>query len=128
MFELQGIDHVALTVADTARSAAWYVEVLGFERRHEGMWNGVPVFIGKGDTALALFPAGARAKGSRATTATIRMLHLALRATRQDFAAAQTELRERGIHVEFQDHEISRSIYFHDPDGHELEITTYELD
>jgi len=55
------------------------------------------------------------------------MLHLAFRADRKNFLAAQRELKERGIKFEFQDHEISHSIYFHDPDGHELEITTYEL-
>jgi len=29
--------------------------------------------------------------------------------------------------VEFQNHGIAHSIYFRDPDGHELEITTYEV-
>jgi catechol 2,3-dioxygenase-like lactoylglutathione lyase family enzyme len=55
------------------------------------------------------------------------MLHLAFRADRKNFVVAQRELKERGITFEFQDHEISHSIYFRDPDGHELEITTYEL-
>jgi catechol-2,3-dioxygenase len=55
------------------------------------------------------------------------MLHLAFRADRKNFLIAQDELKRRGIKSEFQDHEISHSIYFRDPDGHELEITTYEL-
>ena len=55
------------------------------------------------------------------------MLHLAFRASGEQFLAAQDDLRARGIPFEFQDHEISHSIYFRDPDGHELEITTYEL-
>ena len=55
------------------------------------------------------------------------MLHLAFRADRKSFLAAQEELKHHGITFEFQDHEISHSIYFRDPDGHELEITTYEL-
>ena len=58
----------------------------------------------------------------------LRMLHLAFRANRGDFLAAQRELEERGIKFEFQDHEISHSIYFRDPDGHQLEITTYEVE
>ena len=53
------------------------------------------------------------------------MLHLALRASRKNFLAAQEELKHRGIKFEFSDHEIAHSIYFRDPDGHELEITTY---
>src|SRR5262245_38221823 len=123
---LEGIDHVAVGVRDIERSASWYVDVLGFERLHAGMWNGVPTFIGKGNTAIALFPATHEAK--RSAHREIRMLHLAFRANRKNFLAAQQELQKRGIKFEFQDHEISHSIYFHDPDGHQLEITTYDLE
>ena len=126
--ELGGIDHVALAVRDIEQSAKWYIEVLGFERLHEEMWNGVPTFIGKGNTGIALFPASPNAKSTPSTRLDIRMLHLAFRANRQNFAAAQRELQNRGIKFEFQDHEISHSIYFRDPDGHQLEITTYELE
>jgi catechol 2,3-dioxygenase-like lactoylglutathione lyase family enzyme len=124
--QLEGIDHVAMGVRDIERSAKWYVEVLGFERLHEGAWNGVPTFIGKGNTGIALFPATHEA--TRSSHREIRMLHLAFRADRENFLAAQQELKKRGIKFEFQDHEISRSIYFRDPDGHQLEITTYELE
>jgi len=128
MFELEGIDHVALSVGEVERSAQWYIEVLGFERRHEGMWSGVPTFIGKGTTAIALFPARPRNSKTAARKGKIDMLHLAFRANRKSFLAAQEELKRRGIKFHFQDHEICHSIYFRDPDGHELEITTYELD
>jgi catechol 2,3-dioxygenase-like lactoylglutathione lyase family enzyme len=137
MMNLEGIDHVALSVRDVERSAQWYIEVLGFERKFEGMWDGVPVFIGKGTTALALFPvrANERSPSSAAVASAkeagaqpeIRMLHLAMRANRKNFLAAQEELKRRGIRFDFQDHEISHSIYFRDPDGHQLEITTYEF-
>ena len=126
--ELEGIDHVAVGVRDVERSAKWYIDVLGFERLHEGAWHGVPTFVGKGNTGLALFPANPDAKSTPSTHRDIRLLHLAFRANRQNFLAAQRELEKRGIKFEFQDHEISHSIYFHDPDGHALEITTYELD
>jgi catechol 2,3-dioxygenase-like lactoylglutathione lyase family enzyme len=127
--ELEGIDHIALSVSDVELSARWYIDVLGFEPRHEGMWDGVPVFVGKGDTALALFPlqspSGSESGRHRGRSS---MLHFALRASRQNFTAAQEELKRRGIEFEFEDHEISHSIYFHDPDGHKIEITTYECD
>jgi catechol 2,3-dioxygenase-like lactoylglutathione lyase family enzyme len=123
--KLEGIDHVALGVRDIERSVKWYTDVLGFERLHEGMWDGVPTFIGKGNTGIALFPASQEAKPS--THREIRMLHLAFRANRENFLRAQDELKKRGIDFEFQDHEIAHSIYFRDPDGHQLEITTYEL-
>jgi len=126
--ELEGIDHVALAVRDVEEAAKWYADVLGFERRYEGMWDGIPTFIGKGNTAIALFPLRNNHSKSSTRTSKIRMLHLAFRADHDGFLAAQEELKRHGIKFEFQDHEISHSIYFHDPDGHELEITTYDLE
>src|SRR5207302_11341986 len=135
--ELEGIDHLALSVRDVEAAAQWYIDVLGFESRHEGMWKGIPVFIGKGTTSLALFPvpsnstacsAKATAAGSTSERVGVPILHLAFRANRETFLAAQEELKRRGIQFEFQDHEISHSIYFRDPDGHNLEITTYDLE
>ena len=126
--ELEGIDHVAVGVRDIERSAKWYIDILGFERLHEGMWDGVPTFIGKGKTGIALFPASSDARPTSSSHRELRMLHLAFRADRENFLAAQRELETRGIAFEFQDHEISHSIYFRDPDGHALEITTYELE
>ena len=126
VIDVEGIDHLALSVRDVERAAQWYIDVLGFERRYQGMWDGVPVFIGKGATALALFPV--RERSTSSGPADIRLLHLAMRANRKNFLAAQEELKQRGIKFEFQDHEISHSIYFRDPDGHQLEITTYELE
>jgi catechol 2,3-dioxygenase-like lactoylglutathione lyase family enzyme len=112
-------------VRDVERSAKWYIDVLGFERLHKGMWNGVPTFIGKGSTGIALFPANQ--EPNKSASREIRMLHLAFRADRKNFDAAQRDLGKRGIKFEFQDHEIAHSIYFRDPDGHQLEITTYDL-
>src|SRR5262249_29632817 len=98
--QLEGIDHVAMGVRDVERSAKWYTEVLGFERIHEGMWGGVPTFISKGDTGIALFPASHEPKLSNHRE--IRMLHLAFRADRENFLGAQRELEKREIKFEFQ--------------------------
>ena len=58
---------------------------------------------------------------------TLTMRHLAFRVDAANFAGARQALEARGIALQFQDHGIAHSIYFHDPDGHELEITTYDL-
>jgi catechol-2,3-dioxygenase len=125
MFKLERIDHVALSVRDVERSAKWYIEHLGFERRYEGVWNGIPIFIGKGQAAVALFPS---ANANSEMPKRRGILHFALWADRKNFLAAQEELTKRGIAFHFQDHEISHSIYFDDPDGHQIEITTYEVE
>src|SRR5438046_1268703 len=109
MFELEGLDHIALAVQDVKRAADWYVDVLGFEPCYDGMWGGVPVFVALGKTAIALFPAGDR-KNSATSRRTPGMLHFALRADRKNFVAAQNALQSRGIEFHFQDHEISHSI------------------
>ncbi len=60
--QLEGIDHVAMGVRDIERSAKWYIDVLGFERLHEGMWNGVPTFIGKRKYRDRIIPGNSRGK------------------------------------------------------------------
>jgi catechol 2,3-dioxygenase-like lactoylglutathione lyase family enzyme len=125
--QLEGIDHVALSVRDIERAAQWYIDVLGFEKRHEGVWHGIPTFIGRGSTAIALFPVRADESQTQTHPGKSGMLHLAFRADASNFASAQNELKGRGIKFEFEDHEISHSIYFRDPDGHQLEITTYDI-
>jgi catechol 2,3-dioxygenase-like lactoylglutathione lyase family enzyme len=119
--KLDGLDHVALSVADLKRAAKWYVEVLGFARMHEDIWGEVPTFVGIGGTGVALFPKEKKGESDDG------IRHVAFRATREEFLAAQDELKNRGIAFHFEDHEISHSIYFCDPDANRLEITTYEL-
>jgi catechol 2,3-dioxygenase-like lactoylglutathione lyase family enzyme len=127
MFEIDALDHIALSVRDVSRSAQWYAEVLGFKRLHEGKWNGIPVFVGNAAAAIALFPASEEVGSASADRAAVRTLHFAFRADRENFSRARDELQKRAISFEFQDHEVSHSIYFRDPDGHKIEITTYEV-
>jgi catechol 2,3-dioxygenase-like lactoylglutathione lyase family enzyme len=53
------------------------------------------------------------------------MRHLAFRTDQTNFQRAQAELRGQQIPFQFEDHQIAHSIYFRDPDGHQIEITTY---
>jgi catechol 2,3-dioxygenase-like lactoylglutathione lyase family enzyme len=127
MFSVEGIDHIALTVRDVDCSVAWYRDVLGLERRYQDAWGNYPAMVGIGTTSIALFPVeGADPKPSPGRDV-LAMRHFAFRTDRKNFDAARSELNQRGIAVEFQNHGISESIYFHDPDGHEVEITTYEV-
>jgi catechol 2,3-dioxygenase-like lactoylglutathione lyase family enzyme len=120
-FRVQGLDHVALSVGDQQASESWYRDVLGLGREHAAAWGDTPVALMAEGSGLALFRAtdgGERAPGLR---------HIAFRVDRENFDAAQDDLRSRGIAFEFQDHEVSQSIYFQDPDGLQLELTTYEV-
>jgi catechol-2,3-dioxygenase len=123
------IDHVAMTVRDLDSSVRWYQAVLKLEKRFQDVWKGEPVMLCAGDTCLALFQAEASRFGpSPDKKKNLGLRHIAFRVNRDGFQKFQTELRERGIVFRFEDHEVSHSIYFSDPDGHQLEITTYEID
>lgn len=99
------------------------MSILGFEDVSPRQWAGTPILLRLGATFLALFP-----QTSRTQSLDIHLSHVAFRAaTYSAFQLAQDELRTRGIAFEFQDHEVSHSIYFTDPDGFQLEITTYDL-
>ena len=122
---LTGLDHVALVCVSVEVTTKWYVDVLGFKHVFPGEWDGVPVFLRLGMTHLALFPL-LTARQSVAQRPGFD--HLAFHAeTRADFADAQSSLGGRGIAFKFQDHGVSHSIYFTDPDGVKLEITTYDV-
>ena len=126
-FRIDGLDHVAINVLDVARSVAWYRDVLGLERQHQDVWGDYPAVVTAGGSGLALFPVQGDSPKPRPGRDVLTMRHVAFRVSAKNFAAAQRELASRGIAFEFQDHQASHSIYLHDPDGHEIELTTYEV-
>src|SRR5437867_758091 len=104
MFKIEALDHVALSVRDVERSAQWYADVLGFTRLHEGMWKGVPIFVGNADAAIALFPAREEVGSMSPDRAAVRALHFAFRTDRENFLLAQDELKKRALPFDFQNH------------------------
>jgi len=127
MLRVEGIDHVALTVRDVARSVAWYQDVLGLERRYEAVWGDFPAVVGAGTTALALFPARVPDPAPPSVRDALSVRHIAFRVDRDTFERARRELEMRGLAPTFQDHAAAHSLYFNDPDGYALEITTYDV-
>ena len=126
MFTLQQLDHIALAVADPAKSAAWYRDVLGLERRHQAVWGDRPIMMAAGSTMVAFFPAAVGVAATQSASGP-GLRHFAFRADRENFDQARVALARHGVAFEEQDHEVTRSIYFRDPDGFCLELTTYDL-
>jgi catechol 2,3-dioxygenase-like lactoylglutathione lyase family enzyme len=121
---LEGFDHLHVLVSDRAAAVAWYARVLGWEPVAElasGAVDGGPLTLSDPQhrVHIALFEhTGHR---SRAT--------LALRVGAQELLAWRAHL---AIHLgqapALEDHQLSWSIYFADPDGNPYEITTYEVE
>ncbi|MHB1285158.1 MAG: VOC family protein [Leptospirales bacterium] len=126
--KIRGLDHVAIPVTDLTRSIAWYQEVLGLERRYEKEWGDYPAMLCAGDSCVALIhPPNFPPNPDFEKKGLIPDRHIAFNVDRGNFDVAVQEIRDRGIPFTYDDHEISLSIYFFDPDGHWIEITTFDL-
>ena len=123
--ELRRLDHVSLNVSDRPRSIAWYRDVLGLEQRGNARRDDWPVFMGDFGACVALFQAQVESPDRAPESTGLR--HVAFMVGREDLAAAQERLRERGVEFRFEDHGNAHSLYFPDPDGNVIELTTYEL-
>ena len=126
-FNISALDHVAIGVADVERSCAFYARVLGFERLIPE-WD-EPVVMGIGDFGLAIFDRTLQPSTTPddADPPAVRIMHIAFRVDREGLDSARRELEGEEFELRFWDHGISQSIYFRDPDGHLIELTTYEV-
>ena len=116
--DVEGLDHVAIQVADQSASVAWYQRLLNVRTVHEDAGGRTPrMLAAPDDSGIAVFQA--RAGTSPGVT------HLAFRVTSQQYIAAKALLANEGIPFEEQDHDVCLSVYLHDPDGIQVELTTY---
>lgn len=137
MFKVLQIDHVELFVPDRYDAAQWYERVLGLQivPGFEG-WatGGGPLMISteQGNTKLALFEGQPTPS---AETAAFRRVAFAV--TGEGFVEFLRRLSvielldARGHRLTpdaVVDHRQAYSIYFVDPYGHLLEVTTYDHD
>ena len=80
-----------------------------------------------GETCVALFPSDVPEPQRVNERETLSLRHIAFRVDGENFEAAQRRCRDLGIEFESADHGIAQSVYISDPDGHRIEITTYEV-
>lgn len=127
MIKTEGLDHIAITVKDVQKTIEWYSKIIGLERVHSDMWNGVPVFMTAKSSGLAIFPAKESLTDSGPATEKFDVKHFAFRVDKENFERAKKVYEENGLEFTISDHEICYSIYTKDPDGYIVELTTYEL-
>ena len=137
-FRVDQIDHVELFVPDRHVAADWYRQVLGlticpgYEHWADDPAGPLMISSDGGSTKLALFEG--RPQEDRETAG----YHLvAFRVSSYDFRSfldrlddlTLTDHHDRTVTRELvQDHGRAFSIYFNDPHGHRLELTTYEVE
>ena len=104
------IDHVAVETPDPDAIAAFYERVLGARVvRAEGH----PVMAYLGTTAIAVHEPGGPGP------------HIAVRVSTEEQANLRRTLDELGIDWNERDHGIAVGLFFHDPDGRQIEAIAY---
>lgn len=137
-FRVEAIDHVELFVPDREEAARWYGRALGLEvlesYRPWAEPEGGPLMISSdgGTTKLALFQG--KPKGDRPTAGFHRVAFRVSARGFQDFLHHAATLGLEDAQGEpltpaaAKDHGAAYSVYFKDPWGHPLEVTTYEAE
>jgi catechol 2,3-dioxygenase len=124
MIRPERIAHVVLKVRDLERSKQFYTEVLGMDVMNE-MPNPRIVFLAnnrRDHHEIALLEVGQQALAPPANA--VGLVHVAFRLrSEEELRAAYRELKEKNVPISFTvNHGITKSVYFFDPDGHELEV------
>jgi catechol 2,3-dioxygenase len=122
MIQARKLGHVVLKVRDAQKSREFYTRALGLQVAHEDLTRGT-VFLSFGvqHHDLALFQL---ATGETPLEQQPGLHHTAWQlGSFEELQAAYRELGRLGIAVESTvEHNVTRSVYFHDPDGNRVEL------
>jgi catechol 2,3-dioxygenase len=122
MIQARKLGHIVLKVRDAARSRDFYTSTLGLKVSHEDLARGA-VFLsfGREHHELALFQG---ATGEAPDASQPGLHHIAWQlGSFEELKAAYHELKALGVPVESTvEHNVSRSVYFNDPDGNRVEL------
>ena len=117
------IDHVALVVRDLQTSKKWYGEMFGFESLESSPNS---PYVGNAGVKLALLQIAEGSTFAPPVSQGARACHFAFGADRSAFDSYRARLDDLNMRYEELTHSDSESIYFSDPDGYMIEVTTYE--
>ena len=118
------IGHVVIKVRDLERTRKFYGDVMGLQLMMELPQPKMAFFAsnGRDHHEIGCIEVGPEAEGLHSRQ--IGLVHIAFRLNdEQHLRAAYAELKEKQVPIDFTvDHGITKSIYFRDPDGHQLEV------
>ena len=125
--KLDGINHFALNVRNMDRALEFYTDVLGFPAimRSETKAGLKHVEVDAGNVAIALFESPELdLTAAQKTMTEDGYLHFAFTAPYDRYEATLKALKDAGVVMDGEPRDWGEgvSIYFPDPDGHQIEI------
>ena len=110
---INGLNHITLSCSQLNRSVYFYQHLLGLTLEYQ--WD-KGAYFSAGELWFCLI----EDKNYRANSQGYN--HIAFNVAKDDFLKWEEKLRDRGIKEWQSNHSEGDSIYFLDPDGHQLEL------
>jgi len=124
MIRPERIGHVVIKVRDLERSAKFYSEVMGLQimKMERGFRMGFFASNGRDHHEIAAMEVGPDAPVPPPRA--IGLSHIAFRLRDEaHLRAAYEDLKSHGVKITTTiNHGVTKSVYFHDPDGNQLEV------
>ena len=122
--KIQSLGHVVLRVTDRARAEKFYGDVLGLPicaRFDEGGYKMAFFTLGNHHDFAVMEVSG---DGSSRSETAVGLHHVAFNigTTLDELKEAKAKLDAAGIATTPVDHEVTKSLYFEDPDGNGIEV------
>jgi len=122
--KIQSLGHVVLRVTDRARAEKFYGDVLGLPicaRFDEGGYKMAFFTLGNHHDFAVMEVSG---DGSSRSETAVGLHHVAFNigTTLDELREAKAKLDAAGIAAKPVDHEVTKSLYFEDPDGNGIEV------
>ena len=123
---VQALGHVVLKVRSLERSVPFYADVIGLKevaRYERGQGNMVFFSITDNHHDVALVETGLEAPTAHKDSPGLAHMALKIGDSLDELREAKALLEGHGVEIDhLSDHIVSKSIYFHDPDGNQLEF------
>ena len=122
--KIQSLGHVVLRVTDRARAEAFYGGVLGLPLCARFDENGMKMaFFTLGDHHdFAVMEVSGEDTAAGPAAPGLHHVAFKIGTTLDDLREARTRLEAAGLALAPVDHEVTKSLYFNDPDGNGIEV------
>ncbi len=122
--KIESLGHVVLKVTDLERAERFYTGVLGMEvcARFDEQGMRMSFFSLGNHHDLALFEVSGEEASGGEQAAGLHHVAFCLGQSLDRLVEAKEQLEAAGVEVDPTDHDVTKSLYFSDPDGNLIEV------